>query len=252
MTMLARLSHTTPTAPPTPVGPPAAPGGPVGAAPWPPTAPPAGTAPSAPLTGISATLVTDLTEASRLAGRAVEMLATLPPGDTGSEATKDLRIRIFNTNMAVQKRLEKQVDAGNSTTVLSELRRADAHLEDANWQLARKPSPDGRFNGVDIPGAVRDTVEGARIIDELLRAAGGSPSTPSTPPPVQPPTGPLPPVGPPPSEQPPVDEPPIERPPSGPPTAPDAPPATPPGPAPGDDYPGEDEFPTDDRILGDG
>ena len=77
---------------------------------------------------------------------------------------RDLRVRIFKTNLAVQKRIEKQLADTNPDTVKSELRKADAYLEDAAWQLARKPSPDGRFDGVDIPGAVRDTAEGARIV----------------------------------------------------------------------------------------
>ena len=174
------------------------PGAPLTPPPSPPTTPPATT----PLAGVSADFVVDLTEASRLAAKATELLGTVPLSDTGSEGTKDLRVRVFKTNMAVQKRLEEQIAAGNPDAVLSELRKADAYLEDANWQLAKKPSPDGRFNGVDIPGAVRDTAEGARIIDELLRAAGGQPSTPNVPPPIDPPTGPggpppLPPVTPP-------------------------------------------------------
>lgn len=230
---------------PPPVGPPtngAAPVPPSGAVP-PPGAPPTTSRP--PLGGISATFVTDLTESSRLIGRAVEMLDTVPRDDVGSEATKDLRIRIYKTNMAAQKRIEQQIGAGNPDAVLSELRRADASLEDANWQLARKPSPDGRFNGVDIPGAIRDTSEGARILNELLATAGGVPTDPSTPPPggpsLPPPGGPsFPPA-------PGTSDPEPSRPPTTPPTVP----ATPPpgsGSAGGGDYPGEDEFPTDDTI----
>jgi hypothetical protein len=218
------------------------------------------TTPPPPLTGVSATLVTDLPEASRLVSRASEMLDTVPRDDVGSDATKDLRIRIYKTNMAAQKRIEQQFD-GNPAEVQSDLRKADAFLEDANWQLAKKPSPDGRFNGVDIPGAIRDTAEGARVLNELLAAAGGVPSEPTTPPPGGPS---LPPPSRPPSGPPSV-------PPSGPPTPPpggptwpgsgDPEPSRPPtppsgpggpsGPPPsgGDDYPGEDEFPTDDKIL---
>ncbi len=242
-----------------PVGVP--PAGPPTAPPTPPTLPPTTT-----LTGVSANFVVDLTESSRLAAKAVEMLGTVPLDDTGSEATKDIRIRVFKTNLAVQKRLEKQLAETNPEAVVSELRKADAYLEDANWQLAKKPSPDGRFNGVDVPGAVRDTAEGARIINELLAAAGGTPSTPVTPPPVDPPTGPPngppdppvhPPSGPTPPSWPPVpggggDEPNL---PPVPPTDPDLPPAPPSGPTPPNggtpdpDYPGEDEFPKDEDIL---
>jgi hypothetical protein len=230
----------------------------------PPGAPP--TAPTRPpLTGISSSLVVDLTEASRLVSRGAEMLDTVPRDDVGAESTKDLRIRIFKTNMAAQKRIEKQL-TGNPEAVVSELRRADAYLEDANWQLAKKPSPDGRFNGVDIPGAIRDTAEGARVLNELLLAAGGAPSTPTTPPPGGPPSAPpgVPPTPPPsvppstPPSTPPApwptpgnggDEP--GRPPSTPPGVPTTPP---PGNGGGDDYPGEDEFPKDGdtRTGGDG
>ncbi len=257
------------------------PSGPSTAPPTSPTTPPA---PGSTLTGVSANFVVDLTESSRLAAKAVEMLGTVPLDDGGSDATKDIRIRVFKTNMAVQKRLEKQLGETNPEAVVSELRKADAYLEDANWQLAKKPSPDGRFNGVDIPGAVRDTAEGARIIDELLRAAGGQPTTPNVPPPVDPPSGPPtgppdPPVHPPSGPTPPPSGPTFPPPapggsqppswppvpgggggtdpdlPPAPPTEPDLPPVPPSGPTPpaggtpDSDYPGEDEFPKDEDIL---
>lgn len=228
MTTFARLAPLSTAAhPPAPVPPTPPPGGPVG--PPPP--------PSAPPSGVSTSLVVDLTEASRLANRAVEMLAEIPVSDTGSDATKESRIRVYKTNMAAQSRIERQIDAaGNAVDVLSGLRRADAHLEDANWQLAKKPSPDGRFTGVDIPGAVRDTREGARLLDELLRAASGAPATPVTPPApgVPPPSGP---TLPPPSG--PTLPPPTTTPPPTPPAVPGT--GTPDG-----DYPGDDEFPRDD------
>lgn len=214
-----------------------------------PIAPPnaATTPPGSTLTGVSTNFVVDLTESSRLAAKAVEMLGTVPLDDVGSDATKDIRIRVFKTNVAVQKRLEKQLNETNPEAAVSELRKADAYLEDANWQLARKPSPDGRFSGVDIPGAVRDTAEGARIIDELLRAAGGQPTAPNVPPPVNPPSGPPPlPGGP--SFPPPAPgggggtEPDL-------PTAPPSGPTPPAGGTPDPDYPGEDEFPKDEDIL---
>jgi hypothetical protein len=240
---------------------------PSGSAVGPPGGPPA--APSGPSPGVSSTLVVDLTEASRLAARAVEMISILPAGDTGSETTKDLRLRIYSTNMAAQSRLERQFDvSGNDSSVLSALRQADAYLEDSNWQLALKPSPDGRFTGVDVPGALRDASEGARIIADLLRAAGGNPTLPAGPhPPVDP-------AGPPPVDHdgpPPVDPVPptgsgATDPPPGPdlpPSGPDLPPPGPDGPLPpgmippggaepDPDYPDEDEFPTDEKILGGG
>ncbi len=236
------------------------PAGPTTPPPLTPTLPPTKT-----LTGVSSSFVVDLTEASRLAAKAVEMIGTVPLDDVGSEATKDMRIRVFKTNMAVQTRLEKQLNETNPEAVVSELRKADAYLEDANWQLAKKPSDDGRFNGVDVPGAVRDTAEGARIINELLAAAGGQPSTPVTPPPVDPPGGPVPPPsGPPSPPTPPPGGPTFPPVPGGggepdlppaPPSEPDLPPAPPAGPTPPNggspdpDYPGEDEFPKDEDIL---
>jgi hypothetical protein len=51
--------------------------------------------------------------------------------------------------------------------VSSHIHQADARLEDAGWQLARKPSPDGRFNGIDLPGALRDTVEAAATLRRI-------------------------------------------------------------------------------------
>lgn len=211
----------------------------------PPTNPVPGSVPT-----VSATFVTDLTEASRLAAKAVEMLATVPQDDRGSQYTKDLRIRIFKTDMAAQKRLERQFDAmGNDAGVLSELRRADAYLEDANWQLAKKPSPDGRFNGVDVPGAMRDMSEGARIIAEVLRSAGGVPTEPSVP--ASPAPAPVPGSG---TSVPPTTPPAPPTTPPAPPTTPPVPPTTPNG-DPGQvdpDYPTDDEFPTDSDILAGG
>ncbi|MCW2924900.1 MAG: hypothetical protein JWM98_2304 [Thermoleophilia bacterium] len=234
-----------------PVGPPTDDGGAVGpppigsgggwgtpptAPPTPPTTPPASgvpTTPTVPRTDLAAGMVDDVTEAARLVGRAGELLQGVPTSDHGDESTKELRIRVFKTNMAAQKRIERQIDAGNPSDILSQLRRADASLEDANWQLAKKPSPDGRFNGVDVPGAVRDTAEGARILGDLLRIATSSPTKPGG-------GGGIP--------QPPTDGP-DTPPPSGhddggdtqptPPTAPTTPPA-----GGGDDgYPDESEFP---------
>ena len=267
MTTLARLAA--PTIPPfAPIPSPSAPNPPPSApnpspftpipSPFAPTQPPAlapiqtpiqtaPIAPPTPLSGISSTLVVDLTEASRLVSRAVEMLATVPRDDTGSDTTKDLRIRIFKTNMATQLRLERQIGVTTSPEVLSTLRSADAYLEDANWQLAKKPSPDGRFNGVDVPGAVRDTAEGARLIDQLLRAAVGTPTLPPGMP--TPPTPSAPPLPVPPTPAPVVPTPPA--PPTG---TPSVPPVTPPSvpETPDSDYPGEDEFPKDDEIRNGG
>jgi hypothetical protein len=61
--------------------------------------------------------------------------------------------------------------AGESAGVTSTLRSADAHLEDANWQLAKKPSPDGRFTGVDVPGALRDSQAAVELLTKLVAGA---------------------------------------------------------------------------------
>jgi hypothetical protein len=214
---------------------------------------------ASPRTDVSSTCVVDITEAARLATSASDLLATVPRDDIGSEATKDLRIRVYKTNMAAQSRIQKQFDANNPADVVSALRTADASLEDANWQLAKKPSPDGRFNGVDVPGAVRDTATGVELLDKLLASAGGVPSSPSpvdppvpgdggggggvpVDPPGVPPTSPVPPAPPAPPDEP------------TPPSAP-TPPSTPTQPStptpPDSDYPGEDEFPKD-TPSGDG
>ncbi len=117
--------------------------------------------------GTSRTLVEDVTEGLRLATEAARIIGTVSPTDKGDESSKDVRIKAYKTNLAAQSRLEKQMQ-GNSQDVISVLRSADASLEDANWQLAKKPSPDGRFNGVDVPGALRDTQKAVGLLDGLL------------------------------------------------------------------------------------
>jgi hypothetical protein len=116
---------------------------------------------------VSRGVVEDVTEGLRLSREAARIITTIPQADTGTDATKDARIKAFNTNMAAQKRIEAQFGVADEG-VVSALRAADASLEDANWQLAKKPSPDGRFNGVDVPGALRDTERAVELLDELL------------------------------------------------------------------------------------
>lgn len=189
-----------------------------------------------------ATLLTDLTEASRLAARAVDMIATLPVDDRGSDATKDLRIRIFNTSRAAQSRLERQFDSASSDAgTVSAMRQADAYLEDSNWQLAKQPSPDGRFTGVDVPGALRDAMQATELLAQLLQSMGGVPTRPA---PAHPPV--------PPSFPPPGTDKPAPAPAPAPPVPTPLPaqPA-PPVPVPSDpDYPGDDEFPKEGDLGG--
>jgi hypothetical protein len=114
-------------------------------------------------------LVQDVTEAVRLATESARIITTVSPTDKGEETSKDTRIKAYKTNLAAQSRLEKQFNINsNPANVVSTLRTADASLEDANWQLAKKPSPDGRFNGVDQPGALRDTQKAVDLLNGLL------------------------------------------------------------------------------------
>jgi hypothetical protein len=119
--------------------------------------------------GGSGEVVRDAAEAAKLVRRSLETIRSLPTGDTGTASTKDARIAAYNLNMDAQKLIEPHF-ASADQHVVSQLRSADASLEDANWQLAKKPSPDGRFNGVDIPGAQRDTDAAAVTLEQLVSA----------------------------------------------------------------------------------
>jgi hypothetical protein len=151
-----------PTTPPTtpPATPPATP-------PKPPTTPPA-TPPAT--TPISPALASDLHRAIDLIGRSVTLIHTVPASDRGEESSKQARIDAYHANMDAQHALEPHF-AGESAAVTSTLRSADAHLEDANWQLAKKPSPDGRFTGVDVPGALRDSQAAVDLLTKLVAGA---------------------------------------------------------------------------------
>lgn len=117
--------------------------------------------------GGASSMLLDVTEGLRLAKESARIIQTLPVDDTGSESTKDVRIKAYKTNLAAQARLEQQFGTSDAAA-LSTLRTADASLEDANWQLAKKPSPDGRFTGVDVPGALADTQRAVDLLDQLL------------------------------------------------------------------------------------
>jgi hypothetical protein len=98
----------------------------------------------------------DAQRASDLIRQSIEQIQTVPVSDHGDESTKAARIAAYHLNLQAQQALETQF-TNSDASVVSTFRTADAHLEDANWQLAKKPSPDGRFTGVDIPGALRDS-----------------------------------------------------------------------------------------------
>jgi hypothetical protein len=110
--------------------------------------------------------------AAQLVRQSLDLIQRVPIDDVGSEHTKQARVDAFQFNKQAQDLLEPHFEGGDPG-IISQLRSADASLEDAAWQLARKPSPDGRFNGVDIPGALRDTQAALQALDALA----GHPST---------------------------------------------------------------------------
>jgi hypothetical protein len=106
--------------------------------------------------------------AATLARQSLDTIMSLPVDDRGSDATKQARIAAFNQNKEAQAQIEPLFETTDQA-VSSQLHTADAHLEDANWQLAKKPSPDGRFNGVDVAGARRDTEAAIALLDQLAQ-----------------------------------------------------------------------------------
>jgi hypothetical protein len=143
-----------------------------------PTTPPATppTTPTTPPTGpttpaLDPKVSLDLNKAFALVQQSIEKIRTVPVADKGDASTKDARIAAYNLNMEAQKVLEGHFQ-GADAGLTSALRGADASLEDANWQLAKKPSPDGRFNGVDIPGALRDSQAAADALVKVLNPSG--------------------------------------------------------------------------------
>jgi hypothetical protein len=118
-------------------------------------------------------LLRDVSEAVRLLGIGVETLQTIDPqaakANPADPAIKVARKKVYDCNMTAQGHIETQFQRDDAPAALvTTLRQADAFLEDANWQVVPKPSPDGRFNGIDIPGATRDTKKAARILGDLL------------------------------------------------------------------------------------
>jgi hypothetical protein len=131
----------------------------LGDSPQPPTFPPN------PPSGVPA----DAQRAADLVRQSIAQIQTVPTDDHGDASSKDARLAAYHLNMDAQQVLEQHFQ-GEDAAVTSQLRTADAHLEDANWQLAKKPSPDGRFNGVDIPGALRDSQAAVDLLDQLAHA----------------------------------------------------------------------------------
>jgi hypothetical protein len=88
--------------------------------------------------------------------------------ETLLNATKDARLGAHHLNLEAQARLEPHLDSGLDAAIESKLRNADGTLEDVGWQLAKKPSPDGRFNGLDLAGARRDLNSALAILGEIV------------------------------------------------------------------------------------
>jgi hypothetical protein len=87
-------------------------------------------------------------------------------------ASKDARLGVRNVNLEAQARIQPHMeDSSLHASITSRLTNADATLEDVNWQVAKSPSPDGRFNGVDLNGALRDARAASSILGELAPAA---------------------------------------------------------------------------------
>lgn len=118
-------------------------------------------------TRLPASLVADVASAVGLVDQSIASIRTVPLGDLGSEATKDARIAAFHLNLGAQHLLEPHFETAEAG-LASHLHSADAFLEDANWQLAKRPSPDGRFNGVDVPGALRDSQAAVDLLRTLV------------------------------------------------------------------------------------
>jgi hypothetical protein len=125
--------------------------------------------PQPPVPGTPSQLGTDAARAADLVRQSIDRIRTVPTDDRGSDSTKQARIDAYHLNLQAQEVLQGHFQ-GEDAAVTSQLRTADAHLEDANWQLAKKPSPDGRFNGVDIPGALRDSQAAVDLLDQLAHA----------------------------------------------------------------------------------
>lgn len=115
-------------------------------------------------------LTADVNRAVELITQSMDTIRTVPVTDRGDESTKQARLAAFHVNLAAQQLLEQHFTT-ESSAVTSIVKSADDHLVDAAWQLAKKPSDDGRFHGVDIPGALNSS---AAAIETLRQLGGGS------------------------------------------------------------------------------
>jgi hypothetical protein len=123
-------------------------------------------------TGVLDDVSVAIARSEESAGRIQSLLDQFGSGaldDAAQAATKDARLGAYHLNLEAQGRLQPHFDTLDAA-ITSKLRNADASLEDANWQLAKKPSPDGRFYGIDLPGSLRDTQSAIAVLRELVPA----------------------------------------------------------------------------------
>ena len=90
--------------------------------------------------------------------------------DAANAATKDARIGAFRVNKDAQERIRPLFeDASMNEKVRSLLKQADGSLEDSSWQIQNKDSPDGRFIGIDLGGALGDAQDAAGALRRILQ-----------------------------------------------------------------------------------
>ncbi len=132
---------------------------------------PAPTPSPSPTPGVDPVVARDVRRALEFLAKSEGSLASIPLDAQEAETWLPTRKSARQDNLDAQKLLEDRfLAAGTPQSVVSTLRRADATLEDVTWQIVGKPSPDGRFNGVDIPGAIRDTQAAIDLLEGLVGA----------------------------------------------------------------------------------
>jgi hypothetical protein len=126
--------------------------------------------------GLSAALVEDVAVAigrvSDTTARVDQLIAehgAEPVTGTLLDETKDARLGAKHLNEEAQGRLQSHFDdADLQPAIESRLHLADGALEDSNWQLAKNPSPDGRFAGLDLAGSRNSLQSAMAVLSELV------------------------------------------------------------------------------------
>lgn len=136
--------------------------------PTPPTPQPTHPTPPAPPVGGGnvPNLIPDVQRAAGLVQKSLDLILKVPAERGADESTKPLRKEAYDMNRAAQAVLEPLFEKTSGFTHQN-LRAADASLEDVTWQLIGKPSPDGRFNGVDINGAIDNTRQAVALLAQV-------------------------------------------------------------------------------------